>query len=245
MSDQQRFLIFGGTGGIGSALATRLHRRGARLVISARGAERGEAMARSLDAAFVAGDVRDDGVVDGAFAQAIDRLGGLDGVALAVGSILLKPAHLLRDEEWEDTLALNLTSAFRVVRAAAKRMGKTGGSVVLFSTTAALHGLPNHEAIAAAKAGVDGLVRSAAATYASRGLRFNAVAPGLVETPLAARITGSERARETSLRMHPLKRLGAPDDIARVAEWLLTDDSSWVTGQTVAVDGGISTVASP
>jgi NAD(P)-dependent dehydrogenase (short-subunit alcohol dehydrogenase family) len=119
---------------------------------------------------------------------------------------------------------------------------KKGGSVVLMSTAAAHVGLPNHEAIAAAKAGVEGLARSAAATYASRGLRFNVVAPGLVETPLSERITSSEAGRKASLAMHPLGRLGEPGEVAGVVSWLLGAESSWVTGQVFVVDGGLSAV---
>jgi NAD(P)-dependent dehydrogenase (short-subunit alcohol dehydrogenase family) len=112
--------------------------------------------------------------------------------------------------------------------------------VVLFSTAAAAVGLPNHEAIAAAKAGVEGLVRSAAATYASQGLRFNAIAPGLVRTPLSARITSSETALKASVAMHPLGRIGEPDEVASLAAWLLGPDATWATGQVYTLDGGLA-----
>ena len=113
-----------------------------------------------------------------------------------------------------------------------------GGGNVLFA--AAQAGVPNHAAIAAAKAGVEGLVRATAATYASRGLRINAVAPGLVETPLTARITGNEAARAASEKMHGLGRIGDPDDIAHAVRYLL--ESTWTTGQVLVVDGGLSGV---
>jgi len=113
--------------------------------------------------------------------------------------------------------------------------------VLLISSAAARAGLPNHEAIAAAKGGVSALTRSAAATYAPWGVRVNALAPGLVETPMSERITGSEKGRERSLAMHPLERLGRPADVAAAAAWLLDpDEASWVTGQTVSVDGGLA-----
>ena len=113
---------------------------------------------------------------------------------------------------------------------------------MLCSTAAAGSGLPNHEAIAAAKGGVEALTRSAAATYAGRKLRFNAVAPGLVRTPLAAAITGNERALEHSEKMHPLGRVGEPDDVASAITWLLDPANSWVTGQILGVDGGLASV---
>ena len=159
------------------------------------------------------------------------------------GCITLKPAHLLTSADWDRTIAAKLTTAFACVRAAGRHM-KSGGSVVLVSTVAASVGLPNHEAIAAAGAGVEGLARSAAATYAARGLRFNVVAPALVDTPMASKITGSERALEHSRKMHPLGRIGTPDDVAPVIEWLASEDSSWVTGQVVGVDGGLGRIRS-
>jgi NAD(P)-dependent dehydrogenase (short-subunit alcohol dehydrogenase family) len=122
-------------------------------------------------------------------------------------------------------------------------MGK-GGSVVLVSSAAARLGLANHEAIAAAKAGVIGLTLSAAATYAARGLRVNAVAPGLVRTPLTARITGSEAALKASTALHALGRIGEPEDVASAIAWLLDPAQSWVTGQVLGVDGGLATLRS-
>ena len=118
----------------------------------------------------------------------------------------------------------------------------TGGSVVLVSSAAARLGLANHEAIAAAKAGVIGLTLSAAATYAARGLRVNCVAPGLVRTPLTARITGSPAATQASLGMHALGRLGEPDDVAAAIAYLLSPEAGWVSGEVLGVDGGLATL---
>ena len=157
------------------------------------------------------------------------------------GCITLKPAHLIDEETWNQTIALKLTTAFSCVRSAGRHL-KNGGSVVLVSTVAASIGLANHEAIAAAGAGVEGLARSAAATYAGRGLRVNVVAPALVDTPMASRITSSERALEHSRKMHPLGRIGTPDDISPAIEWLATEDSGWVTGQVIGIDGGLGRV---
>jgi NAD(P)-dependent dehydrogenase (short-subunit alcohol dehydrogenase family) len=119
-----------------------------------------------------------------------------------------------------------------------------GGSVVLVSSAAARLGLANHEAIAAAKAGVIGLTLSAAATYAPKGIRVNAVAPGLVRTPLTARVTGSEPALNASTSLHALGRIGEPDEVAGAIAWLLDPAQSWITGQVLGVDGGLATVRS-
>jgi NAD(P)-dependent dehydrogenase (short-subunit alcohol dehydrogenase family) len=117
-----------------------------------------------------------------------------------------------------------------------------GGSVVLLSSVAARVGLANHEAISAAKGAVTGLALAAAATYLPRKLRFNVVAPGLVQTPMTEGITRSDAARQASLDLHPLGRLGEPGDVASMISWLLDPGQTWITGQTFGVDGGLSTL---
>lgn len=123
-------------------------------------------------------------------------------------------------------------------------MRKRGGSLVFVSSAAARIGLGNHEAIAAAKAGLIGLSLSAAATYGAQGIRVNCVAPGLIETPLTSRITSNEQSLKASQAMHVLGRIGRPDDVASAIQWLLDRDQSWITGQVIGVDGGLGTVHS-
>lgn len=237
----RNILIFGATGGIGRAVCTEAHTAGARLFLSARGADALTAFASELGAGHMTCDVTSSSSVDDVFAAAKSALGSVDGVVLAVGSVILKPAHRTTDADWAATRAVNLDAALHVVRATAQAMMRSGaGNLVLFSTAAAHAGVPNHAAIAAAKAGVEGLVRATAATYAGRGLRINAVAPGLVETPLTARITGTPAARAASEKMHGLGRLGDTDDIAHAVRFLL--ESTWTTGQVLVVDGGLSGV---
>jgi len=237
------FVVIGGSGDIGGEVVRRLSARGARVLVAGRDPKRLAAAARPHARGATM-------VVDATSFEAVEEClrrgqelgeGRLAGVALCVGSILLKPAHTTSAEEWQQVIATNLTSAFAVVRAAAKTM-RTGGSVVLCSSAAASVGLANHEAIAAVKAGIEGLVRAAAATSAGRGLRCNAVAPGLVRTRLSAAITGNARALAASERMHPLGRLGEARDIAAAITWLLGPESGWVTGEILHVDGGLAQV---
>jgi NAD(P)-dependent dehydrogenase (short-subunit alcohol dehydrogenase family) len=237
------YLIAGGTGGIGSEVARRLRVAGADIVLAARDRTRLEACAREIGARAVTMDATDPEAVSGAFDTALDGGGQLAGVVNCVGTILLKPAHLTSDQEWLETLQTNLTSCFLLLREAVRRMmpGRCG-SIVFCSTVAAQRGLVNHEAIAAAKAGVEGLTRSAASTYARYKIRVNCVAPGLVRTPLSQAITGNEAAMKVSLAMHPLGRAGDPADIASAICWLLSSEQGWVTGQVLHVDGGMSTV---
>jgi NAD(P)-dependent dehydrogenase (short-subunit alcohol dehydrogenase family) len=210
-------------------------------LLAGRTAEKLAALSREIDAPYYEVEATDIAAVDGCLSHAVEQFGHVDGVVNCVGSVLLKPAHLTSEQDWQDTIALNLTSAFATVRAAAKTM-RDGGSVVLMSSAAARIGLANHEAIAAAKAGVIGLAQAAAATYAARGLRFNVVAPGLVKTPMTQRIWSNAKAAETSTSMHALGRLGEPEDVASLIAWLLEPNNSWVTGEVFSIDGGLGRV---
>jgi NAD(P)-dependent dehydrogenase (short-subunit alcohol dehydrogenase family) len=246
-TDTPLHLILGATGGIGSALAQRLTASGARVVLAARDAAKLDALAASLgDAAVdtIVLDATQFDAVDQGVADVAARHGPVAGLVNCVGSLLLKPAHLTTADEFARTIALSLTTAFATVRAAGRVLAAQpgGGSVVLVSSAAARLGLANHEAIAAAKAGVIGLTLSAAATYAARGLRVNCVAPGLVRTPLTARITGSPAATQASLAMHALGRLGEPEDVAGAIAFLLSPDASWISGEVLGVDGGLATL---
>jgi NAD(P)-dependent dehydrogenase (short-subunit alcohol dehydrogenase family) len=236
-------LVLGAAGGIGGALSRRLAIDRVKLVVAGRDATRLEAIAAETGATPFVLDATRPAEVEAAAAKAVELDGRLDGLANCVGSFLLKPAHLTSEEEWDAVLATNLKSAYAAVRAAARVM-TTGGSVVLVSSAAARLGLANHEAIAAAKAGVIGLTLSAAATYAPKGIRVNAVAPGLVRTPLTARITGNQAALQASTAMHALGRVGEPEEVASAIAWLLDPAQSWVTGQVIGVDGGLATLRS-
>ena len=237
------YLLIGGGGGQGSAVTKRLVDRGATVVIAERNKDKAEARASDLGAEAQHCDATDFQQVEDLVARVIDRHGSLDGVANFAGSIIIKPVTNVSQEDFLETINQNLTSAFATVRAAARPMQKAGkGSIVLMSSCAARIGLMHHEAIAAAKGGVISLAQTAAASMASKGVRVNCVAPGLVDTPMAERLTSSDKAREASESMHPLGRLGTPHDTAPLIEWLLTDESSWVTGQCFGVDGGLAAV---
>lgn len=235
-------LIIGGGGGIGSCVARRMHRAGATLALAGRDRGKIDPLARELEAEAFELDATSFEAVEQCLEALKARAGCVDGVLNCAGSILLKPAHLTTSDELQEVLAQNLITAFSTVRAAASVMRQSGGSIVLMTSAAAEIGLANHEAIAAAKAGIVGLTRSAAATYAAQGIRVNAVAPGLVDTPMSARLLANQTGREASIALHPLGRIGTPEDVAEPICWLLSTGSGWVTGQVIGVDGGLATL---
>jgi 3-oxoacyl-[acyl-carrier protein] reductase len=234
--------VIGATGGIGAALCRRLTARGAKLLIGARDGERLHTLAAEIGAHALAIDATQSGQVTHFFNQARQTLGPVDGAVCCAGSLLLKPAHQTSDAEWEQTIASNLTAAFNTLRGAVTQMRERGGTIALCSSAAARHGFANHEAIAAAKAGIIGLTLSAAATYARNGIRVNCVAPGLTKTPLTQGLTESEVLAKASAALHALGRIGEPDDVASALTWLLSPEQSWITGQVIGVDGGLSSV---
>jgi NAD(P)-dependent dehydrogenase (short-subunit alcohol dehydrogenase family) len=173
--------------------------------------------------------------------EAFRQAGPLDGVVNCSGSLLLKNAHSTNKIEYQKIIDASLTTSFATVHAAGHIM-KNGGSVVLISSSAALVGLANHEAISAAKAAIIGLARSAAASYAHSNLRFNVVAPGLVNTPLTEDLVNNESFYNASKAMHPLGRIGTVKDIANAILFFLNPENNWITGQVLCVDGGLSQV---
>ncbi|MCE2991701.1 MAG: SDR family oxidoreductase [Candidatus Jidaibacter sp.] len=226
-----RFLIIAAGSGIGQATIDLLQQAGHDIITTARNSNK-------INPDIIL-DATDFDAVDAAFKQ----VGEIDGVVNCCGSLLLKPAHLTSREQYQAVVDASLTTAFSTIRSAGKHMNK-GGSVVLISSAAAMQGIANHEAIAAAKAGILGLTLSAAATYAPMNLRVNAIAPGLTETSLTTAIMSNETSRKFSESMHALGRLGKPEDIARAIVFLLDPLNSWITGQVLAVDGGLSRVTS-
>ena len=166
----------------------------------------------------------------------------LDGVFYAPGSINLKPFHGLKPDDFRAEFELNVMGAIRVLQAVLPRLKKAGqASVVLASTVAVQQGMPFHSSIAASKGALEGLVRSLAAEWAPH-IRVNAIAPSLTDTPLAERLLNADAKREAAANRHPLKRVGTAEDQAQAVAFLLSNRSSWITGQVLGVDGGMSRV---
>lgn len=235
-------LITGASGGIASALSNTLRDAGWRLARVSRDASKVEPVG---DDFVVQADVATEAGAAHALACASEHFGGPpDALVNAVGAILIAPITRTTEAQYRACLAANLDSAFFTSKAyvSALQKDKRPGSLLLFSSVAAGIGVGNHAAIAMAKAGVEALVRSLAADCSAMGLRVNAIAPGLMRTPLTERMLANESAAKQIAAQYPLGRHGEAADAAALAAFLLSDAAGWITGQVIGLDGGFSAV---
>jgi len=237
------FLLIGGSSDIGIELCKRLVVDNHRITIVARDHQRLSDFKDTSVQKF-SGDANDEELIKEAVIAATELgKGKLDGVVHLVGSLALRPPHAMKIEDFEEVIKTNLTSAFVTLSIACKQMLRNGGGRVIFtSSVAGSLGLVNHEAISAAKGGVESMVRSAAATYSRRGIRVNAVAPGLTDTRLSYPITNSPNSKKAAVEKIPLNRINEPEEIAGTIKWLLTDAPDNITGQIFHLDGGMSKI---
>ena len=233
-------LITGASGGIGRALANQLHSQGLRVAVVGRDMDR----LTDVDAALrIAADTTTPEGAQQAIATCQESLGAAPSLlAHCVGSTLIAPLHRTSVQAYREVMRINLDSAVFMFQAWVAALQGGPGAAVMASSVVARIGVANHEAIAAAKGGVEALVRSAAATYAAQGLRINAVAPGLTETPMTANMLKMAAMREGAARQYPLGGIQSAEQVADVMAFLLGDGAARLTGQVIAVDGGFTTV---
>ena len=220
----KNIVLVGGNSGIGKAVAAQLQENGATIFSYSRTGEGTAAVDFSAD---------------------FEELPGLpeiiDGVVYCPGTINLKPFHRISIADFKQEMEVNFYGAIRLLQACLKGLKKSSSpSVVLYSTVAVQTGMGFHAGIASAKGAVEGLTRSLAAEWAPNKIRVNAIAPSLTETPLASALLSTPEKKEASDKRHPLGRVGRPEDIAEATVFLLSEKSSWMTGQILHLDGGMS-----
>lgn len=233
-------LIFGATGGVGSALARKLNTRGGKVFLAGRNEDALESLADELDAPFKACDVLDSDQIE-AVVEAAASDGDLGGLVFAAGSIDLAPLRRMSRKAARESFELNAVSAAEALRLAEPHLRRNAGAAVLFSTIAVGQGFVSHAAISMAKGAVEGLTRAVSAEWAPKA-RINAIAPSLLDTGIAKPLLSNEKMRDGLAKMHALERLGEADDAAALAAFLLSDEAGWITGQVFPVDGGRSSV---
>jgi NAD(P)-dependent dehydrogenase (short-subunit alcohol dehydrogenase family) len=235
---KRKYIIYGATGGIGNELAEKLHESGDAMHLAGRDEERLRAVADRFGSSFSVIASLDESEFQRVCSEAGDQI---DGLAYCIGTINLRSLARLESADFINDFQVNAIGAALAVKAATGAMKKAAepASVVLFSSVATERGFPLHASIGMAKGAVNGLTVSLAAELAPK-IRVNAVAPSLTKTGLAEGILSTAGMEEKLAAMHPMKRLGAPEDAASLAAFLLSPQSGWMTGQVIGVDGGRS-----
>jgi len=239
----RKALVTGATGGIGGAIARALHAQGAVVTLSGTRAEALEAAAAELGerAHAIACDLRDGAAVNALPDQAEAAMGGLDILVSNAGITRDNIFVRLKDEDWDDVIAVNLTASFRLARAAARgMMRRRFGRIIGIGSVVGVTGNPGQGNYAAAKAGMIGMAKALAREVASRNITVNIVAPGFIETAMTAGL--AEKQREGALQSIPAGRLGSSAEVAAAVVYLASDEASYVTGQTLHVNGGMAMI---
>ena len=231
----EKYLIFRATGSVGSSLAEQLKNSGNDIHLVARNESEVKTISEKLGCSHTVADVLEDGFIE----KVKSDINEIKGVAYCVGSIDLKPLRMVTEADMNKCMKLNLYSAIEAIKGFQESLKKNKGSVVLFSTVAAQRGFTNHTIIASAKAAVEGLTVTLAAEFAPH-IRVNCIAPSLSKSKIAEPMLKNPAIAEGIAKAHPLKRLGEGKDSAALAKFLITEESSWITGQIIAVDGGRS-----
>jgi len=236
----KKHLIFGATGSIGSSLANQMYEEKQDCHLIGRNEEELKKIANKLSYSYSICDVMKINFVDKLFKDLHET--EILGIAYCIGSIDLKPLRITKAKDFVSTYVLNLVAATDIIRTFQDSLKKNKGSIVMFSTVAAKKGFPNHSIISPAKAAVEGLTVALAAELAPH-TRVNCIAPSLTKSKMSTFLLQNLKTIDSISKLHPLKRIGEGFDAANLAKFLLTKNSSWITGQVIGVDGGRAAIA--
>ena len=236
----QKYLIFGATGSVGSNLAKQLSHASKEIHLIGRNDVELEKLSSELGCDYTVLDILSDDINENLKNKFEDI--DLAGIAYCIGSIDLKPLWKANKEDFLKCLQLNFFPIVEVIKTFQENLKKNKGSIVLFSTVAVQKGFTNHSIIASVKGAIEGLTVSLAAEFAPN-IKVNCIAPSLTNSKIAEPILKNKIVAEGIAKAHPLKRIGEGKDTAAMAKFLLTEESSWITGQIIGVDGGRSTLA--
>ena len=232
-----KYLIFGATGSIGSNLANQLYNSDQNIHLVGRNEKEVKSLAEKFKCTYSIADVLEDNFIE----KVKSEISEVKGIAYCVGSIDLKPLKIVKEDDFQKCMKLNLYSAVKIIKEYQDNLKKNKGSIVLFSSVAAQRGFTNHSIIASVKAAVEGLTISLAAEFAPN-IRVNCIAPSLTNSKISQPLLKNNIMAEGIAKAHPMKRIGEGKDIAAMAKFLLTEESSWITGQIIGVDGGRSSL---
>lgn len=231
---KKHFIVVGGSSGIGLQLTSQLTASGHQVTVVSRSMGGLQGMEGIT---HITHDVMDESL------PSLDAE-AIDGIVYCPGTINLKPFHGLKQADFQKDFEVNVMGAIKMIQATLKPLKKAEqASIVLFSTVAVQQGMPFHSSVAASKGAIEGLTRALAAEYAPN-IRVNCIAPSITDTPLASRLLASEDKKSAAGKRHALNRVGTASEVARLAQFLLTEDSSWMTGQVIGLDGGMSVIRS-
>ena len=236
----KKYLIFGATGSIGSSLANQMYEEKQDCHLIGRNEEELKEIANKLSYSYSVCDVMKINFADNLFKDLHET--EILGIAYCVGSIDLKPLRITKAKDYVSTYVLNLVAATDIIRTFQDSLKKNKGSIVMFSTVAAKKGFPNHSIISPAKAAVEGLTVALAAELAPH-TRVNCIAPSLTKSKMSTFLLQNLKTIDSISKLHPLKRIGEGFDAANLAKFLLSKNSSWITGQIIGVDGGRAAIA--
>ena len=235
-----KYLIFGATGSTGSSLANQLYEEKQECHLIGRNEEETKKLANKLNYSFSVCDVLKIDFSKKLLEDLVDV--EVLGIAYCIGSIDIKPFKLTKSSEFVSSYVLNLVAVTEIIRNFENNLKRNNASIVLFSTVAAKKGFANHSIISSAKSGVEGLTVALAAEFAPN-IRVNCIAPSLMKSKMARNVIKNFKVEESIAKLHPLKRVGEGVDAANLAYFLLSKNSSWITGQIIGVDGGRAAIA--